>query len=108
MKNLKFDPKNWDWYAFLDASEEVKEEYYSSATVLSKSWARCACGQVCYDLPRRYDGAPVDLRARHLGYGFNSNIHLENWDAAKITLDKIEARTAFLLQRPNFIDPKTF
>ena len=100
MKNLKFNHRNWDWYAFLNASEEVKKEYYSSAIVLSESWARCACGQVCYDLPRRDDGAPVDFKARHLGLEFNANIHFEDWGKARKTLDEIEKRTIFLLQQP--------
>ena len=108
MKNLKFDPKNWDWYAFLDASEEIKEEYAEVAIVFAKSWTTCACGQVCDVLPKTvFDDAPKDRRARYLGLDFNSQIHHENWEEAKITLDAIEARTIFLLKQPNYIDPKT-
>jgi hypothetical protein len=106
-KNLKFDPKNWDWYAFLDASEEIKQEYSIEASNEAKGWRTCACGQVCNVLPKGVSGSPKDRRARYLGLDFNSQIHDENWEEAKKTLDEIEARTIFLLQQPNFIDSKT-
>ena len=107
MKNLKFDPENWDWYAFLDASEEIKEEFSEDAIVFAKSWITCACGQICNVLPKTVFGSPSDRRARYLGLDFNSQIQDENWDEAKETLDEIEARTIFLLKQPNYIDPKT-
>ena len=107
MKNLKFDPKNWDWYAFLDASEEIKEEFSEDASELANAWITCACGQVCNVLPKSLYGAPKDREARYLGIAFNQDIVDEDWDEAKETLNKIEARTIFLLKQPNYIDPKT-
>ena len=35
MKNLKFDPKNWDWYAFLNDSKDVKDKYIDRANYLA-------------------------------------------------------------------------
>lgn len=113
MKNdkqiLKFDPKNWDWYAFLNASKEVKERYYDKAEGLSEDWVTCACGQVCNMLPKvsNLHNIPLDVDARYLGYHFALQIDNKDWENAKITLDKIESRTIFLLQQPNYIDPKT-
>ena len=112
MKNdkqiLKFDPKNWDWYAFLDASKEVKEEYYGEAYDFSGGWVTCACGQLCDALPKgEHANAPLDNELGDLGVVFCSEINVKDWDEAKTTLDKIEKRTIFLLKQPNFIDPKT-
>ena len=107
MKNLKFDPKNWDWYAFLDASEGIKEDYSIEASNEANRWTTCACGQVCNVLPKSLYGAPKDREARYLGLDFNAQIQDENWDEAKETLDEIEARTIFLLKQPNYTDPKT-
>ena len=107
MKNLKFDPKNWDWYAFLNASKEVKEENKHRADYLAGGWKTCACGQVCDVLPKGVNDSPKDEEANELGVKFYYNIEEEKWDEAKETLDEIEARTIFLLKQPNYIDPKT-
>ena len=112
MKNdkqiLKFDPNNWDWYAFLDASEEVKKEYRNEAYDLSSDWVTCACGQVCSVLPKgEYANVPLDCELGDLGIYFCDLICDEDWKNAKIILDRIEERTIFLLQQPNYIDPKT-
>tara|TARA_R110000737_G_scaffold171943_1_gene197445 strand:+ start:2811 stop:3152 length:342 start_codon:yes stop_codon:yes gene_type:complete len=112
MKNdkqiLKFDPKNWDWYAYLDASEEVKEEYNNEAYDLSSDWVTCACGQVCSVLPKgEHANAPLDNELGDLGVDFCSEIEIKDWGNAKTTLDKIEKRTIFLLQQLNYTDPKT-
>ena len=108
MKNLKFDPKNWDWYAFLNASKEVKEEYNNEAYDLSSDWVTCACGQVCSALPKgKHANAPLDNELGDLGVDFCSEIDNKDWGNAKETLNKIEARTIFLLKQPNYIDPKT-
>ena len=89
MKNLKFDPKNWDWYAFLDASKEVKEEFRGDAFNLSSEWTTCACGQVCDVLPKGLYGCPNDKELGDLGMDFCDLICNEGWKNAKITLDKI-------------------
>ena len=104
---LKFDPENWDWYAYLNASKEIKENFSDKAEDLSGNWTTCACGQVCDVLPKNYDKAPTDYEANILGNDFCELIFSQDWENAKNTLDKIEARTIFLLQQPNFIDPKT-
>ena len=108
MKNLKFDPENWDWYAFLDASKEVKEKYSNEAYDLSSGWVTCACGQVCSVLPKgKHSNAPLDNELGDLGEDFSSEIEVDQWGSAKVILYKIEARTIFLLKQPNLIDPKT-
>ena len=107
MKNLKLDPKNWEWYAYLDASEEIKDKYKIASYELSNEWITCACGQVCEVLPKYISNAPKDGILFGLGVTFNNFIHENEFDEAKITLDEIEARTIFLLKQPNYIDPKT-
>ena len=108
MKKLKFDPKNWDWYAFIDDSEEVKLAYEEQAEDLASSWITCACGQVCSVLPKRFESmCPLDNELMYLGNSFHAEIDNKKWEEAKEILDKIEARTIFLLKQPNFIDPKT-
>ena len=107
MKKLKFDPENWDWYAFLDASNVIKEEFKREAFSLSSDWITCACGQVCDVLPKGLYSSPLDEEASGLGMDFCDLICDEDWENAKTTLDKIEKRTIFLLKQPNFIDPKT-
>tara|TARA_R110000822_G_scaffold161_2_gene727 strand:- start:706 stop:1032 length:327 start_codon:yes stop_codon:yes gene_type:complete len=107
MKNLKFDPKNWDWYAFLDASKHIKKKYIIEACNLAGGWTTCACGQLCNVLPKDCLSAPLDRDAHQLGVDFYNCIEINDWDEAKTTLDKIEKRTIFLLKQPNFIDPKT-
>ena len=107
MKNLKFDPKNWEWYAYLDASEEIKDKYIDRANYLAGGWPTCACGQVCGVLPKGKFSAPLDAKLYKLGNLFACSIEYKEWIDAKETLDKIEARTIFLLKQPNYIDPKT-
>ena len=107
MKNLKFDPKNWEWYSFLDASKEIKEKYNLEADVRAGNWHTCACGQVCNMLPKKEYNMPLDDKILDLGIDFCGFIGNEYWNKAKITLDEIEARTIFLLKQPNYIDPKT-
>ena len=104
---LKFDPENWDWYAYLDASKEIKENFFLDAAELAGAWTTCACGQFCDVLPKNLDSSPEDIDAFELGLQFYECIKQEDWYEAKITLDKIEKRTAFLLNQPNYIDPKT-
>ena len=107
MKNLKFDPKNWDWYVFLNSSKEIKGKFKEDAIELASGWATCACGQVCDVLPRELCGSPIDSIASMLGLNFFYQIQQRRWIVAKKTLDKIEARTTYLLKQPNFIDSKT-
>ena len=71
---LKFDPENWDWYAFLDASESIKQEYEEDANELAGSWTTCACGQVCNVLPRDEYRRPKDYKLAHLGRDFYKEI----------------------------------
>ena len=108
MKNnkLKFDPKNWDWYAYLDASDEVKESYSVEALDLASSWVTCACGQLCDALPKSFNQRPADDHLRYLGEVFMDSIESRAYISAKATLDNIEIRTAYLLTLPNFTDDK--
>ena len=99
MNQNKFNPENWDWYAFLDANEKVKNDFHEQATVKSGNWVTCACGQLCKDLPRESDkdNEPKDMDLTTLGVYFHGNILNKDWLNAKITLNDIEKRTQFLL-----------
>tara|TARA_R110000850_G_scaffold223916_1_gene349458 strand:- start:266 stop:595 length:330 start_codon:yes stop_codon:yes gene_type:complete len=108
MKKLKFDPENWDWYAFLEASEEIKQKFRVEAHKLSAKWVTCACGQVCNILPKALGYSfPLDDDVTLLGLDFTDLVINNDWNDAKKILDKIEERTIFLLKQPNFIDTKT-
>ena len=62
MKNdkqiLRFNPKEWYWYAYIDTSAPVKEKYHDAACVLAEGWTTCACGQLCDVLPKRSGEVP--------------------------------------------------
>jgi hypothetical protein len=106
-KVLKFNPKKWDWYAFLSSSEGVKYRFREEADELAGCWTTCACGQLCTVLPRSENNVPLDREANILGNDFYDAIEHKEWSEAKKVLDKIEERTIFLLQQPNYTDPKT-
>ena len=99
MKNIKkFDPENWDWYAFLASDEKTKVKHAVRARDKSGSWVTCACGQLCSSLPRSNVSGPVDSTLNRLGVMFFEDIENECWKLAKHTLDKIEERTSYLLK----------
>ena len=105
MKNnkLNFNPDKWDWYSFLDASDEVKEMHHNTAIKLSSSWVTCACGQLCEVLPKGFHNRPLDDSLEDLGVLFMKVIDAKDYTVAKTTLDK---RTAYLLTLPNYTDKK--
>lgn len=95
----QFDPTNWDWYAYLDATKEEQKKYHASATELASSWVTCACGQLCKDLPRHDTDGPEDQYLTTLGLDFMCFIRYGEISEAKETLDKIEERTVELLKQ---------
>jgi len=96
----KFDPSNWDWFAYLDADEDTKEKYWGEAIDKSSNWVTCACGQLCDALPRDNDTrAPEDDILSNLGVDFDQEIQSGDWDEARDVLFKIEARTTELLEQ---------
>lgn len=62
-------------------------------------WPTCACGQLCKNLPREVDGAPLDARLRRLGFLFMDAVESEIWKDALDVFHQIEARTAELLKQ---------
>ena len=105
MKKLEFDPNNWNWYAYLDADKEVKLKHYKKADVLAASWVTCACGKLCKVLPKNIlDNEPDDEILSNLSLWFNNYIEHKDFFSAKRILDKIEARTSYLLTLPDYIE----
>ena len=88
---LKFNPEKWDWYAFLNADEETKELYEHEAEHKAGNWDTCEV------LPKSF--SPRDSILRNLGTDFYTNLVNYNWVQARITLNSIESRVAFLLQQ---------
>ncbi|MGK0464816.1 hypothetical protein [Clostridium sp.] len=106
MKTLKFNPKKWDWYKYLDSSEAIKQKYFTDALSKSCDWVTCACGQLCNLLPKDDCKVPKDHELANLGVDFCDLIELCEWEEAIKTLDQIEIRTKFLLEQTDFKDPE--
>lgn len=97
----KFDPSNWDWFKYLEASKKTQEKYHREAVDKSESWVTCAVGQECKALPR-YDGytnAPADSKSRLLGLQFMQAIQGSDFEVALNLLHSIEKRTVELLSQ---------
>jgi hypothetical protein len=68
-------------------------------STLAREWPTCACGEVCAKLPRNpANGAPLDERLFDLGAEFALEVRFWNYEAALLTLQCIENRTAELLK----------
>ena len=88
-----------NWHEFLKR-ENITEEEWSDADDLAESWVTCACGNQCYIIPRDSAGEPLDKDLAYLGglSGFLGAIKKQNRESALEVLDKIEARSAILIQ----------
>ena len=91
----------FDWNAFLNKKTRTEEEWVEAA-ILADDWVTCACGNLCDSIPRlSFSGCPVDNTLRNFGSDFYDWITLKDLKNAKITLDKIEVRSAQLISEIN-------
>lgn len=104
--------KPFDWNKFLDKAERGKcsEDELFEAGNLAGSWVTCACGNLCNKLPRDSQGKPIDKELNKLGSNFFDDIgdiyaHSDNpvlyVKKARYSLEKIEERSAYLLNAQN-------
>ena len=68
----------------------------------SGDWHKCACGELCKQLPQRESmtgrgTGPVDSGLSDLGIEFCGHVSHSQWDDALAIYHKIEARTGELL-----------
>jgi hypothetical protein len=90
----------FDWNAALDkiiARGWAEPEEVDTMEDLANDWVTCACGNQCAIIPRDYANTPRDERLRHLGVDFTDFVGWGEWRSAKVTLQKIEARSAELI-----------
>lgn len=90
----------FDWNKLLEETDTNSFEW-NIAMVLSDDWVTCACGNQCKAIPRNRSGMPVDDELAELGLDFNHHIKTYNREAAKDTLRRIEARSAYLINEIN-------
>jgi hypothetical protein len=102
-----------NWWHQLDKLEKIaairtdrsltSEEMNNISVIRSQaaSWITCACGNQCSILPRDQVGAPEDKELASLGLDFYRQVNA--WDAptARLTLEKIEKRSAYLIAQMN-------
>lgn len=62
----------------------------------AREWVTCATGNQCADIPRDYNGAPIDDELRSLGRQFAQAVSACDWTDALETLSRIEARSRVL------------
>jgi hypothetical protein len=106
------EPTNW--LSYLDKLEILQNERGNSlrksylyekelkkAKDLAKNWVTCACGNQCKVLTRDIFGQPKDSALRHLGMSFYGAMLAEDFQSAKEILQKIEDRSAKLIQKLN-------
>ncbi len=88
-----------NWYEFLK-KDNITDKEWDDAEYLAESWVTCACGGQCYIIPRDREGQPLDKDLTYLGgkHGFLKAIKKQNRESALKLLDKIEARSAILIQ----------
>lgn len=98
----------FNWYTELDKAilNEPNEAEWDDLNDMSGDWVTCACGQLCNSLPRAKGGRPEDSELCELGINFAKSVHKKDWKLAYKDLDRIEARTAFLLAENSSLLPE--
>ena len=67
----------------------------------AERWPTCAVGNQCAVIPRRRSGEPQDVELYKLGHDFSKAIEAKQLKQAKYILQKIEARSAYLIAEIN-------
>lgn len=102
--------KSINWYDRLNELKQLFKtnsiEYERKKALYHKDslrWITCACGNTCDIIPRENSsmagpGKPVDDTLSYLGASFPSYIRTDNHDGGLNCLDRIEKRSAILIQ----------
>ncbi|PRP68133.1 hypothetical protein [Nonlabens agnitus] len=95
--------KPFDWYSFLN-KENISDQEWQDAIMLSNDWVTCACGNQCNIIPRedeglyyRHNGRPKDNLLSDLGGKFHGLIKRRYATKAIVVLQEIENRSAYLI-----------
>ena len=96
----KKKPK-FNWYDFLNRAikGKISDSEIANAQDDAANWVTCACGNQCSILPRDEDGEPYDDFLAELGSDFSYEIDDQNWKDALNILNKIEKRSALLINK---------
>lgn len=86
----------FNWHAFLAKTAHHEDEWHLAVN-LAGGWVSCACGTQCSALPRYPNGVPEDETLMYLGEDFAQDIRDKDWASARVTLQRIEERSALLL-----------
>lgn len=98
--SLEGKDNDFDWNDFLRKAIQLEPNWNQKkiAQTFARSWTTCACGQQCNIIPRNTGGCPIDSELYHLGCMFMSCIDLDEWEKAQEILQKIEQRSAKLIE----------
>lgn len=90
----------FDWNEFLASPPALESDVHDKACDLASRWVTCACGNLCYSIPRRTQlfGEPEDRELSRLGVDFSNSIDDGCWEAAKVILERIEQRSSEILK----------
>lgn len=94
-----------DWWKELDKLETlnshslIDEIEHRRLTGLAAKWTTCACGNQCEIIPRNPLGAPEDETLASLGTDFYRQVKHRDAKSARETLERIEKRSALLIQK---------
>jgi hypothetical protein len=96
----KKKPK-FNWYDFLNRAIKgnITESEVADAQDDANNWVTCACGNQCSIIPRDEDGEPWDNTLSDLGSDFSYEIDDCKWKDALKILNKIEKRSALLINK---------
>lgn len=84
----------FDWrHALSNPLQYLKTDLMLRASI----WVTCACGNLCSIIPRYSTGRPKDKELELLGNDFADAVEGNHFNLALSILDKIEARSAFLI-----------
>jgi hypothetical protein len=85
---------NWD--DFLN-KDDITQPEWEKVSEMAARWPTCAVGDQCKDIPRDFDGMPLDPRLRNLGIKFYGDILNQNKNTAKESLIRIEYMAAQII-----------
>lgn len=93
--------KKFNWYDFLNRAikGKITNSEVANAQDYARDWVTCACGNQCSIIPRDEDGEPWDNTLSELGGNFSYEVDDCRWKEALNILNKIEKRSALLINK---------
>lgn len=97
MNNHAFDI-NTTWTKAIKEARKCGR-FSSTEKLAAGSWVTCACGKQDEEIPRHYDGEPMDGKLSLLGMEFFGAVQDDNFNAASKLLTRINRRAAAVLRK---------